>query len=101
MTRKRRRRSLVRGNKIYVYGSPPPRWRPPIESIPVDYTPGPRASVAEDEWLPDASRDEFCHPDEIGDVAAAVALINEVLGDVGDGDALDNGDTDSDKEPQP
>jgi len=48
----------------------------------------------EDDWLPDEN-DEIRHPDEIGDVNAAVALINEVLGEpsgevVGDdvGDAI-------------
>ncbi|MDB4963957.1 MAG: hypothetical protein JWP01_3956 [Myxococcales bacterium] len=81
---KRRRKSIVRGNTIYVLGSPPPRWQPVIDkSVPVDDVRGKRAPEADGEYLPD----EICYPDEVGDVAAVVAILDAVLGDVGD----DNG----------
>lgn len=105
MTRRRRKGSIVRGNKIYVLGSPPPRWKPPIESIPVDYVSGTPEGSAEDEWLPDEN-DDVVQPDEVGGEAAALAfldeVLDEVLGSVGevDGDDNDaNGIADA-KEPQ-
>lgn len=82
----RKKRSLIRGNKIFLGGAPPMR-KPVIDrNVPVEYETyllGKRAT--EDDWLPDA-HDDACHPDEIGDVAAVVAFLDGVLGEVGDRD---------------
>jgi hypothetical protein len=104
MTR-RKRRSLVRGNKIFLDGAPR-RWQPVVDrSIPVDPVREQRAS--EDDWLPD----EDYEGDQLSDEGAAVAFLDEVLGDVlvlGDhdvehavGDNKDATECAVDGEPQP
>jgi hypothetical protein len=97
MTWRRRKRSLVRGHTIYVLGSPPPRWKPVVDrSIPVDYVRGKREreGLIEDDWLP-CENDELFHPDEVGDLAAAVAFLDEVLGNRSEVVGDDNDATES------
>lgn len=100
---KRRKRSLVRGSRIFLDGAPP-RWKPPIDSIPVDYLRRERGQEAADDWLPDENDDER-HSDEVGDEAAAVAFLGAVLDELlGDRDEVIDDDADaadSNEEPQP
>lgn len=82
----RKKRSIVRGHKIYAFGGPPPRWKPVVDrSIPVD-----PVRDTEDDWIPD---DNY-RSDEVGDEAAALAFLDEVLGNVSEVVRDDNDATD-------